>query len=142
MKTNFPIKFKIFDIFIIGFALVCIVTSIICSNIFFNSKNHENSLVQIYYQGELLKEHEIDFSDVEDEIEIVLSSSEYESLLGDFTVVINKEKGICVKDVTCPNHYCEKQGWIKNVGYPLVCIPNGVYVIITSVDVNQGIILG
>ena len=66
----------------------------------------------------------------------------YESLHGDFTVVINKDKGICVKDVTCPNHYCEKMGWINSVGYPLVCIPNGVYVIITSLDVNQGIVLG
>ena len=142
MKNNFPIKFKIFDVFIVAFSVVCIVLSIVFTNIFFSKGIENDSIVQIYYQGEILVEKQIKFSDVEDEIEIVLSHEEYDKLLGDFTIVINKENGISVKNVTCPNHYCENQGWVDNIGYPLVCIPNGVYIIITNSEVNQDIILG
>ena len=47
-------------------------------------------------------------------------------------ISINKEKGVCIKEAICPNHTCVKQGWVKSVGYPVVCVPNGVYVIISS----------
>ena len=73
---------------------------------------------------------------------IVLEKKEYNKLLGDVTICIDREKGICIKDVTCPNETCMKMGWVKSVGYPVTCLPNGVYVIITSPDVDKDIILG
>ena len=73
---------------------------------------------------------------------IVLKKQDYDKLLGDVTILINKDKGICISEVTCPNETCLKMGWVRSVGYPVTCLPNGVHVMITSPDVDQDIILG
>lgn len=142
MKSNFSLKFKLFDIFIIGFLLVSIVVSIITTNVVFSRDLKESYVVQIYYQGEILTDKQVKIADVENETIIILEKEEYDKLLGDVTIVINKEKGICISDVTCPNETCMKMGWVRSVGYPVTCLPNGVYVIITSKKVDQDIILG
>ena len=143
MKANFSLKFKFFDIFIIAFVLIGIVISIITTNVVFSREMKDNYIVQIYYQGELLEDLQVKVSDInEEEVVIVLSKDEYEQLLGDVTIVINKEKGICISDVTCPNETCLKMGWVRSVGYPVTCLPNGVHVIISAPKVDQDHILG
>ena len=142
MKSNFSLKFKLFDIFIVAFLLVAIVVSIVTTNVVFSRDLKDNYVVQIYYQGELLENKQTIIKDVDEEKIIILTKDEYNKLLGDVTIVINKDKGICIKDVTCPNETCVKMGWVRSVGYPVTCLPNGVYVIITSKDVDQDIILG
>ena len=142
MKSNFSLKFKLFDIFIVAFLLVAIVISIVTTNVVFYRDLKDNYVVQIYYQGELLENKQVKIKDVDEEKVIILTKDEYNKLLGDVTIVINKDKGICIKDVTCPNETCVKMGWVRSVGYPVTCLPNGVYVIITSKDVDQDIILG
>ncbi len=142
MKNNFSLKFKIFDVFILVFALVSIVCSIIVTNVAFASSLNRKMMVEIYYENHCLKEQTIQLDKVDSEIQIVLKKEEYPHLLGDMTIAIHKDKGVCIQEVSCPNHYCEKQGWINKVGYPIVCIPNGVYVIITSSSVDQDTILG
>ena len=141
MKSNFSLKFKLFDIFIVAFLLVAIVISIVTTNVVFSRDLKDNYVVQIYYQGELLENKQTIIKDVDEEKVIVLTKDEFNKLLGDVTIVINKDKGICIKDVTCPNETCVKMGWVRSVGYPVTCLPNGVYVIITSKDVDQDIIL-
>lgn len=142
MKSNFSLKFKLFDIFIIAFLLVSIVVSIITSNVIFSRELKDNYVVQIYYQGEVLEDKSIKLEDVEDELVIVLKQEEYDKLLGDVTIVINKEKGICISDVTCPNETCLKMGWVRYVAYAVTCLPNGVAVVITSPKVDQDHIFG
>ena len=142
MKSNFSLKFKIFDIFIVAFVLVAIVASIITTNVVFSRDLKDSYVVQIYYQGELLEDKQIKVKDVDDEMAIVLKKQDYDKLLGDVTILINKDKGICISEVTCPNETCLKMGWVRSVGYPVTCLPNGVHVMITSPDVDQDIILG
>ncbi len=142
MKNNFSIKFKVFDIFILVFALLSIVGSMIVTNVIYAQDLNRKTTIQINYQGRFLKEKEINFDNVEGELQIILKKEDYPDLLGDVIILVNKDKGICIHEVTCPNHYCEKQGWIKNVGYPIVCIPNGIYVVIDSSSIDQDTILG
>lgn len=142
MKSNFSLKFKIFDIFIVAFVVVAIVASIITTNVVFSRDLKDSYVVQIYYQGELLEDKQIKVKDVDDEMAIVLKKQDYDKLLGDVTILINKDKGICISEVTCPNETCLKMGWVRSVGYPVTCLPNGVHVMITSPDVDQDIILG
>ena len=130
MKTNFSLKFKLFDIFILTFVVVAIVASIITTNVIFGRVFSSENNVEIYYQNQLVKEIKLD--DIKEETKIVLKQEDYEKLLGDLTVLIDPKKGICISDVTCPNHTCIKQGWVNRVGYPVTCLPNGVYVMITS----------
>ena len=47
MKNNFSLKFKIFDVFILCFALVCIIASIVGTNIAFAKSNNLSKKVQI-----------------------------------------------------------------------------------------------
>ena len=143
MKSNFSLKFKFFDGLILFFSIILIIITIISTNIIFiSNKNSNNKVIQIYYQGTLLEDKQIDYNSVSDTLEITLSKDQYSDLLGDITILIDKEKGVCVKDVTCPNKICKNQGWVKSVGYPIVCLPNGVYIIINSKTVDQDNILG
>ena len=138
MKTNFSLKFKLFDIFILAFVVVAIVASIITTNVVFGRVFSSENNVEIYYQNQLVKEIKLD--KITKEEKIVLKQEDYDKLLGDLTVLIDPEKGICISDVVCPNHTCVKQGWVKRVGYPVTCLPNGVYVIITSPSPDLDII--
>lgn len=148
MKNNFAIIFKKIDIFVILIAIILISLSFIATNNIYKNSFDGNNKVEIYYQGKLLTDYNISFNklnkyqkDEDGNTIIVLKKEEYTNLLGDFKILINKDKGVCVKDVTCPNHICERQGWVKKVGFPIVCLPNGVYVVInsSSADIDIGI---
>lgn len=139
MKNNFSLKFKIFDIFVLVFVTVCIVATIITTNIVF-AKNKDNAnSVQIYYQNNMVEEILLD--DINEHLDFVLTKEKYNGLRGDMTISIDKEKGVCISEVNCPNHLCEKMGWVNEVGVPVVCLPNNVYVIITSSSIDQDITL-
>ena len=139
MKNNFSLKFKIFDIFVLVFVTVCIVATIITTNIVF-AKNKDNAnSVQIYYQNNMVEEILLD--DINEHLDFVLSKEKYNGLRGDMTISIDKEKGVCISEVNCPNHLCEKMGWVNEVGVPVVCLPNNVYVIIASSSIDQDITL-
>lgn len=142
MKNNFSIKFKVFDIIILVFALLSVVGSMIVTNVIYAQDLNRKTTIQINYQGRFLKEKEINFDNIESELQIILKKEDYPDLLGNVIILVNKNKGICIHEVTCPNHSCEKQGWIKNIGYPIVCIPNGIYVVIDSSSIDQDTILG
>lgn len=142
MKNNFSIKFKLFDVFIMIFSLLLIGVVIVSTNIAFSNTLDKERIVQIYYQGQLLENKQIEIDDLLEEKHVILLKDDYDGLLGDMDIVINKDKGVCIYDVTCPNYYCKNQGWVNSVGYPVVCIPNGVYVIITSSTIDQDTILG
>lgn len=139
MKNNFSLKFKIFDIFVLVFVTVCIVATIITTNIVF-AKNKDNAnSVQIYYQNNMVEEILLD--DINEHLDFVLTKEKYNGLRGDMTISIDKEKGVCISEVNCPNHLCEKMGWVNEVGVPVVCLPNNVYVIIASSSIDQDITL-
>lgn len=140
MKNNFPLKFKGFDIFIFIFAFLSILSSIIFTNLTYANQAKKERTIEIYYQNQLIQK--IEYDKLEEEKTIILKKEEYPNLLGDIVIKIDKEKGFCIEDVTCPNYYCKKQGWMNKVGYPVVCIPNGVYVIMNSTSIDQDTILG
>lgn len=139
MKNNFSLKFKIFDIFVLVFVTVCIVATIITTNIVFAKDKDNANSVQIYYQNNMVEEILLD--DINEHLDFVLTKEKYNGLRGDMTISIDKEKGVCISEVNCPNHLCEKMGWVNEVGVPVVCLPNNVYVIIASSSIDQDITL-
>ena len=78
MKNNFSIKFKVFDIFILVFALLSIVGSMIVTNVIYAQDLNRKTTIQINYQGRFLKEKEINFDNVEGELQIILKKEDYE----------------------------------------------------------------
>ena len=67
MRNNFSLKFKLFDIFVLAFAVILIVASIITTNVVFASPKNASKTVQIYYQGELLENLEVSLNDLNEE---------------------------------------------------------------------------
>lgn len=133
MKNNFPIKFKVFDIIILIFAVISIVATIITTNIVFtkdNNKGIDDRVVCIYHKNDLVKE--IKIIDINGKVEYKLTKEEFNDLRGDMIISIDKDKGVCISEVVCPNHLCENMGWVNKKGIPVVCLPNNVYVIISS----------
>ena len=49
-----------------------------------------------------------------------------------------KDGKVRIKESTCKNNYCVKQGW--NNRFPIVCIPNEVSVVIKSKDKEEMLI--
>ena len=139
MKNNFSLKFKIFDIFVLVLVTICIVATIITTNIVFAKGKDKASSIQIYYQNKMVEE--IILEDIDEHLDFVLTKEKYDGLRGDMTISIDKEKGVCISEVNCPNHLCEKMGWVNEVGVPVVCLPNNVYVIIASTSIDQDITL-
>ena len=72
MKSNFSLKFKLFDIFVIAFLLISIVTSIVTTNVVFSRDLKDDYVVKIYYQGEVLEDRQIKLKDVDEELIVVL----------------------------------------------------------------------
>ena len=133
MKNNFPIKFKVFDIIILIFAVISIVATIITTNIVFgkdNNKGIDDRVVCIYHKNDLVKE--IKIVDINGILDYKLTKEEFNDLRGDMIISIDKDKGVCISEVVCPNHLCENMGWVNKKGIPVVCLPNNVYVIISS----------
>lgn len=133
MKNNFPIKFKVFDIIILIFAIISIVATIITTNIVFgkdNNKEIDDRVVCIYHKNDLVKE--IKICDINGILDYKLTKEEFNDLRGDMIISIDKDKGVCISEVVCPNHLCENMGWVNKKGIPVVCLPNNVYVIISS----------
>ena len=133
MKNNFPIKFKVFDIIILIFAVISIVATIITTNIVFTKDNNEeidDRVVCIYHKNDLVKE--IKIVDINGILDYKLTKEEFNDLRGDMIISIDKDKGVCISEVVCPNHLCENMGWVNKKGIPVVCLPNNVYVIISS----------
>ena len=133
MKNNFPIKFKVFDIIILIFAVISIVATIITTNIVFGKDNNEeidDRVVCIYHKNDLVKE--IKIGDINGILDYKLTKEEFNDLRGDMIISIDKDKGVCISEVVCPNHLCENMGWVNKKGIPVVCLPNNVYVIISS----------
>ena len=133
MKNNFPIKFKVFDIIILIFAVISIVATIITTNIVFgkdNNKGIDDRVVYIYHKNDLFKEFKI--VDINGILDYKLTKEEFNDLRGDMIISIDKDKGVCISEVVCPNHLCENMGWVNKKGIPVVCLPNNVYVIISS----------
>ena len=133
MKNNFPIKFKVFDIIILIFAVISIVATIITTNIVFGKDNNkviDDRVVCIYHKNDLVKE--IKIGDINGILDYKLTKEEFNDLRGDMIISIDKDKGVCISEVVCPNHLCENMGWVNKKGIPVVCLPNNVYVIISS----------
>ena len=87
-----------------------------------SSDGSGEAVVQIYQEGELLKE-------------LPLTGEETVELTGAYknTVVI-QNGSVSVTRSTCPGEDCVHSGKISKPGRSLVCLPNGVEIRITGAD--------
>jgi hypothetical protein len=106
----FEIK-KIFtkaDIFLIIFLLILSFVSL-----YSFSRNLSRKYVEIYYHNQLIGKYKLDKTQV--------------ITVDEGIVVEIKDGKVRMKESTCKNQFCVKQGWIKH--FPIVCVPNEVLIL-------------
>lgn len=85
----------------------------------FEMMQGEKDAVEVYYQNKLVET--IDIS--------VDKTYTFKGSYGSFSLEV-KDKKYHAVNVECPNHDCEKVGWVnKGSSRSIVCVPNEIYVI-------------
>ncbi len=84
----------------------------------------EKDIVEVFYKNELVKQIDINVDGI----------YEFEGSYGHFYIeVVNGEYH--ATDVECPNHDCEKVGWVPlGSSKTIVCVPNEIYVIQSGLE--------
>ncbi|MCD7892508.1 MAG: NusG domain II-containing protein [Erysipelotrichaceae bacterium] len=91
--------------------------------IYINMQTDTNT-IEVYYQNEL-----IDTLDIS-----VDASYTYTGTYGTFTLEV-EDRQYHATNVDCPNHDCEKMGWIKEGSTKsIICLPNEIYVIQSNAE--------
>ena len=136
MSRKFELKFNLFDV-VIGVVSVVLALSLLLVNsfVFSNKVSLDDKVAFIYVDS--IKEKEVYFKDLKDDevVSITLLKEDYPSLIDDMVILVSREEGIKVEEEKSPQKICSKQGWVKRVDVPVVCLPNSVYVII--MDINE-----
>lgn len=79
----------------------------------------EKEIIEIYYQNELVEKIDINIDKT-----YTLKGS-----YGSFSLEV-KDGKYHATNVECPNHDCEKVGWVsQGSSKQIVCVPNEIYVI-------------
>lgn len=79
----------------------------------------EKEQIQVYYDKELIDEVDISVDNI----------YTYQGEYGEFHLEVKDGKYRAV-DVECPNHDCEKIGWVnQGSSQSIICAPNHIYVI-------------
>ncbi len=145
MSNKFNLKFNVFDV-VIGVVSIVLALSLLLVNsfVFSNNVSLDDKVAFIYYNSIKLEDKTVYFKDLEDEEvkEVILLKEDYPLLNADMTILISKNEGVKVEEEESPQKICSKQGWVKRVDVPVVCLPNSVYVIImdiNDIDINIGL---
>ncbi|MEG0276927.1 MAG: NusG domain II-containing protein [Coprobacillus sp.] len=79
----------------------------------------KKEIVNVYYKNEMI-----------DTVDIAKNETyTYKGSYGKFSLEV-KDKKYHAVNVECPNHDCEKVGWVKEgSSLSIVCVPNEIYVI-------------
>ncbi len=86
----------------------------------------DGQIANVYYDSRLVASLPLNVDD-----QLVLKKSRYQKLLADMEIEVKDGKVRIAKE-TSPHHVCSRQGWTDSPSYPLVCLPNDVYIEITS----------
>lgn len=97
--------------------VLCVVIGI--GYLAYQAMQGEKSNIEVYHEKDLI-----------DTIDISVDKTyTYEGSYGVFHLEV-KDRQYRAIDVECPNHDCEKIGWVKEgSSTSIVCLPNGIYVI-------------
>ena len=114
MNKNLRLTFRKGDLL----AVILVLAMTLMTAVFFLPKNisSEGAVVQIYQDGELVRELSLD------EDQMIIFTGAYHN-----TVEIRDGK-VAITETDCPGADCAYSGWISSVGRSIVCLPNRVEV--------------
>ncbi len=102
---------------VIVISLICIILGV--GYLIFEMMQGEKEVIEVYYQNKVIAE--IDIS--------VDNTYTFEGSYGFFYLEV-KDHQYHATEVDCPNHDCEKMGWVKEGSSKVItCVPNEIYVV-------------
>jgi len=102
---------------IIVIVVLCVIIGI--GYVIFQMLQGEKDLIAVHYQDQVIQT--IDIS--------VNETYEFDGSYGKFYLEV-KDGKYHATHVDCPNHDCEKVGWVeKGSTTPITCVPNEIYVV-------------
>lgn len=111
-----PRKMEIITIGIL--LLLCIGVAL-----FFHFRSKKDNLIaEIYYRDELILT--IELYKLEQETQYIVQGDNGEM------VILAKKNAIMVEKENSPRHICSIQGWTNRTTRPIICLPNGVYILL------------
>lgn len=137
MQRNFSLKIKKIDILIIT---IFLIISIFLVFMITNKKVNKRTL-NIYIDNVLLEDKLLNIDSLNDEITICLSKKEYSKLNDDVTILVNKDKGVCIQNVKCNDYTCKKMGWVNINNVPITCVINNLVIVIKDDNNSSDIII-
>lgn len=106
------LKFQKADLLVI--AAVVLTAALIAAVFLFSAPSGENATVQIYQDGQLVKE-------------VPLQENATVTIPGEYQNVIEIQGGkVAITEANCPGEDCVHTGWIHTPGASIVCLPNRV----------------
>lgn len=107
--------------------IVIIVVLLLISGIGYLVYNYlapKGDMIEVYYHNKVIDVVSVD----------VNKTYTYEGDYGSFSLEV-KDGQYHATNVECPNHDCEKVGWVKKgSSTQIVCLPNEIYVIQAGVE--------
>ena len=104
------LNFQKSDLLVI--AAIVLIAAVVAAAFLFSSSNNEGTLVQIYQDGQLVKE-------------VPLQENATITIPGEYQNVIQIQDGkVAITEANCPGNDCVHIGWISTPGASIVCLPN------------------
>ncbi|MGI6644955.1 MAG: NusG domain II-containing protein [Bacilli bacterium] len=94
------------------------------------STNNARLVVSVFVENQ-----KIDTLNLNEDQTKIYYKEDYPIFLDDITLEIKNGK-VRVEKEESPRHYCSIQGFTKNVGQPIVCLPNSFYIVIEAENVE------
>lgn len=129
------LKINKMDLIIIIIVFIFIIGVMFTTNFLSRISSEENLYVNININGKVEFTYKL-----EENRTITLNKNNYPILLGDMIIEI-KDKKVRVKEESSPLHYCSLQGWEEYANRPIVCLPNGVIIIIEGNASDNDLVL-
>lgn len=114
------------DIVIIIISLLLIVTISITT--FIINTNNKGDIVNVYYENKVVYTMELNST-----TSWTMEKKKYPSLQDDLTIETKNGK-FRVAEETSKYNICSKVGWEDRPGFPVVCLPNHVMVVIEGYE--------
>lgn len=104
------LKFQKADLLVI--AAVVLIAAVVAAAFLFSAKGGGDAIVQIYQNGQLVKE-------------VPLQGNATVTIPGEYQNVIEIQGGkVAITEANCPGNDCVHIGWINTPGASIVCLPN------------------
>ena len=113
------------DLVIIICSLLIIVAIFITT---FNMSNGSADYINVYYKNNIIRTEDLSVDHT-----FTLEKSKYKDLQADMEIEIKNGKFRVAKEKS-PYNLCSKVGWEDRPGFPVVCLPNHVMIVIEGYE--------